>query len=87
MQNADRTATANAAFSDAGFIRAIDPVAARRQFRVSLGLMAILGAATLASAMTLAIPAPQQGVVARATVQAPQIIHVRHAGDLRGHGG
>ena len=87
MQNIVRNSSGNAAFNDAGFIRAIDPVAARRQFRVSVGLMAILAVATLASALTLYIPSASPQVAGRATVQSPQIIHVQQASALRGSGG
>ena len=86
MQNAS-SAIARNANGDSGFIRSIDPVAARRQFRVSIGLMAILGVATLASAMTLCVPPATQRVAAGPTVKAPQMIHVRHAGGFNGNGG
>ena len=68
------------AFMDAGFIRAIDREAARRQFNMSLGVGMVLSLATVASALTLGIgPAPAAREASRITVQSPQIVHVQQA--------
>ncbi len=80
MRNAKTHAAGSCAFCDAGFMRSVDPQAARRQFNMSLGLIAALGLAILTSALTLRIhPAPAARHVARATIQAPQMMPVRQA--------
>jgi hypothetical protein len=66
--------------ADGGFIQKIDPQAARRQFNMSLGMVVVLSAATLAAAFTLRIePVPVTGASVQMVVQAPQLVHVQQA--------
>ena len=62
-----------------GLIRVIGPQAARRQLRLSLGLLGILAVASAGAAFGLR-PGPVDLTPARRTVQAPQMVHVQHAG-------
>lgn len=66
--------------TDDGFIQKIDSQAARHQFNMSLGMVVVLAAATLAAAFTLRIePVPVQNVPTQMVVQAPQLVHVQQA--------
>lgn len=66
--------------TDAGFSRRIDAVAARRQFNLSIGLLAALAFSALLAAFTLRIPTPTGlHLSTRLTVQAPQFAPVQHA--------
>ena len=66
-----------------GLIRVIGPRAARRQLRMSLALLGVLAAATAGAALC-----PRPGLLdqspAGLTVQAPQMVHVQHAGNVTG---
>ena len=64
-----------------GLVRAIGPQAARRQLRLSLGLLGVLALASAGAAFGLR-PGPVDLTPARLTVQAPQMVHVQHAGNL-----
>ena len=75
-----RYALAQTRDTDAGFTRRIDPQAARRQFNMSLGLVALIAAASMASALTVRQPVETASrEPARLTVQAPQIVHTKQA--------
>lgn len=75
-----RNARTTAFDRDAGFTRRIDPQAARRQFNMSLGLVALIAAASMASALTVRQPVETASrEPARLTVQAPQIVHTKQA--------
>jgi hypothetical protein len=66
--------------TDDGFIRNIDPQAARHQFNMSIGLVAVLALATLSAALTLRIePVDASTAPSRMVVQAPQVMHVQQA--------
>jgi hypothetical protein len=66
--------------TDEGFINNIDPQAARRQLSMSLGMVVVLAAATVAAAFTLQIePIPVKNAPVTMVVQAPQLVHVRQA--------
>ena len=67
---------------DAGFTRAIDPVAAHRQFVLSLGLVAVITVATIAATLTLKV-GETRSASANITVQAPQMMHVQQADQAR----
>ena len=67
--------------SSNGLIHAMDPQSARRQLHMSLGL---LGALALAAGAGLSLqPAPLHLRQARLTVQTPQMVHVKHAQNMR----
>lgn len=61
-----------------GLIRVIGPQAARRQLRLSLGLLGVLAVASVGFAFSLR-PGPVDQSPARLTVQAPQMVHAQHA--------
>jgi len=69
--------------SRGGLVRAIDPQTARRQLHMSLGLLGVLAVALAGAAFGLR-PGPVDQSPARLTVQAPQMIHVQHAGNVMG---
>ena len=69
--------------SRGGLVRAIDPQTARRQLHMSLGLLAVLAVASAGAALGLR-PAPMAQAKAHFTVQAPQMVHVQHAGNVTG---
>lgn len=66
---------------DHGFTLEIDPETARRQFRLSLGLVAVIVLATLSAMGTLGLTprGMDSGLTAQANVRAPQILHIRQA--------
>jgi hypothetical protein len=66
-----------------GLVRVIGPQAARRQLHLSLGLLGILAVASAGAALGLR-PGPVDLTHARHTVQAPQMVHVQHAGNVMG---
>ena len=66
-----------------GLIRSIDPQAARRQLHLSLGVLGILAMASAGVAFGLR-PGPVDLTATRLTVQAPQMVHVQHARNVRG---
>jgi len=66
-----------------GLVRTIGPQAARRQLRLSLGLLGVLAMASAGVAFGLR-PGPVDLTHARLTVQAPQMVHVQHARNLAG---
>ena len=66
-----------------GLIRVISPQAARRQLRLSLGLLGVLAVASVGFVFGLR-PGPADQSPARLTVQAPQMVHVQHAGNVTG---
>jgi len=61
-----------------GLIRVIGPQAARRQLRLSLGLLGVLGVASVGFAFGLR-HGPVDLTPAGVTVQAPQMVHAQHA--------
>ena len=69
--------------SHGGLVRAIDPQAARRQLHLSLGVLGLLAVASAGAAFGLR-PGPVNLTPARLTVQAPQMVHVQHAGNVMG---
>ena len=69
--------------SRGGLVRAIDPQAARRQLHLSLGVLGLLAVASAGAAFGLR-PGPVDLTPARLTVQAPQMVHVQHAGNMMG---
>ena len=69
--------------SQGGLVRAIDPQAARRQLHLSLGVLGLLAVASAGAAFGLR-PGPVNLTPARLTVQAPQMVHVQHAGNVMG---
>ena len=66
-----------------GLIRVIDPQAARRQLHLSLGVLGLLALASAGAACGLR-PGPVDLTPARLAVQAPQMVHVQHAGNVTG---
>jgi hypothetical protein len=64
---------------DAGFVNGIDPASARRQFNISLALILMLGVATAAVGLTIRVRPMEPATTVRATVQAPQLVPIRHA--------
>ena len=66
-----------------GLVRAIDPQTARRQLHLSLGVLGLLAVASAGAAFGLR-PGPVDLTPARLTVQAPQMVHVQHAGNMTG---
>jgi hypothetical protein len=64
-----------------GLVRAIDPQAARRQLRLSLGLLSVLALASAGAAFGLG-PGPVDLTPTGVTVQAPQMVHVQQARNL-----
>ena len=66
-----------------GLVRVIDPQAARRQLHLSLGVLGILAVALAGAAFGLR-PGPVAQAQANFTVQAPQMVHVQHAGNVTG---
>ena len=69
--------------ADAGFIREIDPEAARHQLKMSLGLIAVLTFGLLATGLTARnAPRSPSSEPAHLTVQAPQLVHVQQAGRI-----
>ncbi len=78
MRGNSRNHAASLACDDAGFIRGIDPAAARRQFNLSIGLVALLCLATLVNAFALTRqPAPR--ALDHSSLQPPQIVHAQRA--------
>jgi len=69
--------------SRGGLVRSIDPQAARRQLHLSLGVLGLLAVASAGAAFGLR-PGPVDLTPARLTVQAPQMVHVQHAGNVMG---
>ena len=69
--------------SPGGLVRAIDPQAARRQLHLSLGVLGLLALASAGAAFGLR-PGPVDLTPAHLTVQAPQMVHVQHAGNVMG---
>ena len=69
--------------SRGGLVRAIDPQTARRQLHMSLGLLAVLAVASAGAAFGLR-PGPVAEAKTHFTVQAPQMVHVQHAGNVTG---
>ncbi len=73
---------------NAGFSRAMDPQDARRQLHVSA---AIVGVLAIAATVVLSLPRLPEVASAREpvklTVQAPQIVHVKHASSAAQPGG
>ena len=67
-----------------GLVRAIGPQAARRQLRLSLGLLGVLALASAGAAFGLR-PGPVDLTPTGVTVQAPQMVHVQHARNLQGN--
>jgi hypothetical protein len=64
----------------AGYSWSIDPNSARRQFNMSIGLLAVMAVAICAVAFTSDLtPAPVSSRTARLTVQAPQLVHIQQA--------
>ena len=66
-----------------GLIRVIGPRAARRQLHLSLGLLGVLAVASAGAAFGLR-PGLLDQSPAGLTVQAPQMVHVQHAGNVTG---
>ena len=78
--------------ADAGFYQTIEPGAARRQFNMSLGLVAILAAVALLVGLSAGFgPLPQTApasMQARLIVQQPQRVRVMQAqASVRAPGG
>ena len=69
--------------SRSGLVRTIDPQAARRQLHLSLGVLGLLAVASAGAAFGLR-SGPVDLTPARLTVQAPQMVHVQHAGNMMG---
>ena len=69
--------------SRGGLVRAIAPQAARRQLHLSLGVLGLLALASAGVALGLR-PGPVDLTPTRLTVQAPQMVHVQHAGNVMG---
>ena len=67
-----------------GLIRVIGPQAARRQLRLSLGLLGVLAVASAGFALGLR-PGPVVHSPAGLTVQAPQMVHAQHARNMAGN--
>ena len=69
--------------ADAGFYQTIEPDAARRQFNMSLGLIAVLTLVALVVGLSAGFaPLPQTApatMQARLIVQQPQRVHVMQA--------
>ncbi len=64
--------------AEQGFTRQIDPDTARRQFNLSLALVAFIALATFTAALTTKFEAPAPGSGGdRALVQAPSFVHVQ----------
>ena len=66
-----------------GLVRSIDPQTARRQLHLSLGLLGVLAVASAGAAFGLR-PGPTAHGPVSLTVQAPQMVHVQHAGNVTG---
>ena len=70
-------------FADEGFYQTIEPSTARRQFNMSLGLVAMLSMVALTLGLSAGFaPIEQSALVnsqARLVVQSPQRVHVMQA--------
>ena len=66
---------------DVGFIRGVDPKAARRQLNMSLGLVVVLALTTVGAGMTLKSDTniADAATTPKLVVQAPTIVHVKQA--------
>ena len=63
-----------------GFTWQIDPDTARRQFNLSIMLVAFIALATFTATLAMKFEAPTQGSGGgRALVQAPSLVHVQQA--------
>lgn len=67
---------------DEGFVEAVTPDVARRQLRMSLGLMGVFAAAVAALAATASLPthSAKAPVVATLTVHQPEFVRPMTAG-------
>jgi hypothetical protein len=70
--------------SASDLVRVVGPQAARRQLRLSLGVLGILALASAGAVFGLR-PGPVDLPTARLTVQAPQMVHVQHARNVEGN--